>query len=123
MIKIKCNTCGFTEEVLVIFEGATCSKCGSNLIRVIHYTYQSDRTKLLKMLRASLTMKKKKGWSRDVGAGFIAEDIKSVILNPDKTVTIKSHYGLHHNPRYSMWSLNLRETEELLRYVEQKGEQ
>lgn len=84
------------------------------------YDWKSDSTKLLRMLRMSLAMKRKKGWSRDTGCGFIAEDVKDVRLNVDKTVNIVFHWSDDRASKFSMWSLNLRETEELLRYTEKK---
>ena len=82
------------------------------------YNWRDDRTKLLRMLRMSLAMKRKKGWSRDIGCGFIAEDVKDVRLNEDKTVDIVFHWSGDRWSKFSMYSLNLGEAEELLKYVE-----
>lgn len=38
----------------------------------------SEETQMLKALRNSKTLKEKAGWSREVGAGFIVEDIKDM---------------------------------------------
>lgn len=37
--------------------------------------YKSEETQMLKALRMSRALKEKAGWSREIGAGFIAEDI------------------------------------------------
>jgi len=81
------------------------------------YEWKSDVTKMLRMLRNSRTLKEKFGWSRQVSAGFIAEDITDVVLNPDKTVTVVTEaFNLTQKPR----EYNLRETEELIKWLEKQ---
>ncbi|CAG0963693.1 hypothetical protein METP3_01004 [Methanosarcinales archaeon] len=49
-------------------------KFTQNKIRY-HITYKPEETQMLKALRISRTLKEKAGWSREIGSGFIAEDI------------------------------------------------
>lgn len=35
MITVECITCHFKEKVFIYYEGVTCSKCGSNMLRVV----------------------------------------------------------------------------------------
>lgn len=80
------------------------------------YEWKNDTSKLLRKLRNSRTLKEKYGWSRDIGTGFIKDDINSVTLNPDGTFTIA--FGFNHTQTFTTTDLNLRETEELVRYLE-----
>jgi hypothetical protein len=80
---------------------------------------------MLQQLRNSRTLKVKAGWSREGGAGFIMEDIRGVRLNPDKTITILTgaeneteRTWLHQT--VSVGQLNLRETEEVIKYLEKR---
>jgi len=80
------------------------------------YRWKSEKTRLLRILRASRAEKIRQGWSRASGAGFIFEDIESVKLNEDKTITIK--FGWGHVQDFKAGDLNLRETEELIEWLE-----
>ena len=84
------------------------------------YDWKSDKTKLLRMLRMSIAMKRKEGWSRDTGCGFIAQDVKEYRLNKDKTIDLQFGFSDGRWSKFSMYSLNLREAEELLKYMEEK---
>jgi len=87
------------------------------MVEMTKYEWRSDTTKLLRMLRNSKTLKEKYGWSRQVSAGFIAEDISDVVLNPDKTISVVTEaFNLTQKPA----EYNLRETKELIRWLEQK---
>lgn len=79
------------------------------------YEWKNEATRLLKMLRMSEKRKEQHGWSRNVSAGFIAEDIKEVILNEDKTITVITEaFTLTQKPI----EYNLRETQELIKWLE-----
>lgn len=79
----------------------------------------TDKTRMLKALRNSRTLKEKAKWSRETGAGFILEDIERIELNDRHEIKI-----------YFKWSdstswirtidLNLRETEEAIKFLEPK---
>ena len=80
-----------------------------------NYNWKDDKTKLLRMLRNSKTLKEKNGWSREMGAGFIKEDIKSLRLSSDKTITtITESFTL----TGKTGDFNLRETEEMVKFLE-----
>jgi len=82
---------------------------------VAKYDFKSEKTRLLKILRMSIRQKKKKGWSENIGVGFIADDLKEVKLDDDKNITLISE-GFKQTLKVS--DLNLRETKELLKFVE-----
>lgn len=85
-----------------------------------NYKWKDDKTKMLRMLRNSRTLKVKYGWSRNIGAGFIKDDIKTVHLNSDKTFTI--HFNFLHTQTFTTGDLNLRETDEVIKYLEGNNE-
>ena len=80
----------------------------------------TQKTMLLKILRMSRFMKIKKGWSREIGAGFIKEDIKRIGLDhTDKgksiiTIAYAGDSYIAVEPK----ELNLRETEEAIKFLE-----
>jgi hypothetical protein len=80
------------------------------------YRWKSEKTRLLRILRASRAEKIRRGWSRASGAGFISEDIESVKLNEGKTITIR--FGSGHMQDFKASDLNLREIEELIKWLE-----
>jgi hypothetical protein len=63
--------------------------------------YKSEETQMLKALRMSRALKEKAGWSREIGAGFIVEDITKMNLSAkdihftfgwgEQTIAIKDH--------------------------------
>jgi hypothetical protein len=70
-------------------------------------------------------LKVKAGWSREGGAGFIMEDIREVRLNADRTLTIMIGGENETEKTWLKWTvktadLNLRETEELIKYLEKR---
>jgi hypothetical protein len=76
---------------------------------------------MLKVLKMSRTAKIKAGWSREIGAGFINDDIEAVAIKEGKFQTIfiiKFSWGSQ--SELSVNELNLRETEELIKWVLQK---
>lgn len=81
-----------------------------------NYSWKDDTTKMLRMLRNSKTLKEKHGWSPDTGTGFTKEDIKDVHLN-DKTITV--HFKWSHIQNFETKDFNLRETCELIEYLEE----
>jgi len=80
--------------------------------------FKSPYHRLQKILSSSMSIKKKAGWSRDVGAGFIKNDIKSVVLYPDNSFKIVFKWD--HEQKFKAGDLNLRETEELLKWVKER---
>lgn len=78
--------------------------------------FKSEKTELLKILRASRTVKEKAGWSRLVGAGFICDDIDSIKKVTKHVLKFKFKFGHTQNIRVN--ELNLRETEEAIRFLE-----
>ncbi len=77
--------------------------------------YQSERTKMLKMLRNSQTLKVKNGWSRKVGSGFIVADITDMSLVGDNTILFE--FGDGHKQALTTGELNLRETDEAIKFL------
>lgn len=81
----------------------------------ITYNYQSEKTELLKALRNSRTLKIKAGWSREVGAGFIKEDIAEISKDGKNiNITLLNNYTMEVETK----DLNLRETEEAIKFLE-----
>lgn len=80
----------------------------------------TDYSRILKSLRMSRTRKIKANWSREVGAGFIADDIKNIQLVYKKPAnwTFKFHFHFGHKQDFSIDELNLRETEEAIEWLE-----
>jgi hypothetical protein len=78
------------------------------------YSYKSERTHLIKAIKQSLSVKKKAGWSRDTGPGFICEDILSVRLE-GKNIQITTSAFKMSTPSSEF---NLRETKEILKFLE-----
>jgi hypothetical protein len=76
----------------------------------------TTKSRLLKILRNSRTQKKKAGWSREMGAGFVAEDIISVAPDSGGLFFVFS-WGTQTIP---VQELNLRETEEAIKFLEKK---
>jgi len=84
------------------------------------YSYKSGKSQLLKKLKASLAIKKRKGWSSEIGAGFVAADINDCWLNSDGTITLILFGDTAHIVKVKQ--LNLRETEELIKWLDlQRG--
>lgn len=76
----------------------------------------SEETQMLKALRNSKTLKEKAGWSREIGAGFIVEDIKDM-RKEGKAIHFVFEWG---NQTIQIPELNLRETEEAIKFLEDK---
>ena len=119
------------------------------------YEWKNDFSKMLRMLRNSRTLKIKHGWSRDMGAGFIKEDIKEVellktcpfgvtrneaceddvcqnceyrkvegkdiICKYPPPNAIKIAFYFDHVQTFKTNDLNLRETEELIKWLIEKN--
>ncbi len=88
----------------------------SNMTTHNNYT---ERSKLLKVLRMSLTRKTKNRWSKNIGAGFIRDDIKSVTLSHKKhtwNIFFIFEWGEQLIP---VQDLNRRETQETISFLEQ----
>ena len=83
------------------------------------YNWKNDKTKLLRMLRNSKTLKEKNRWTRKSGAGFIKEDIKSLKLGSDKTIIVTAETF---TVTGKTGDYNLRETEEMIKFLEGENE-
>ena len=70
------------------------------------------------MLNMGKTMKQKSGWSRKIGAGFIMEDIADINVARDG----KLLFVLCNGTKFENYvkSLNLREVDESIKFVENK---
>jgi hypothetical protein len=79
------------------------------------YDWESDRSRLLRMLRASAAQKQKRGWSREIGAGFIVEDIIDIETTLSKKLLFHFSWG---DQAITPRDLNLRETEEAIKFLE-----
>jgi hypothetical protein len=73
---------------------------------------------LLKQLKMSRAVKVKSGYSRNIGAGFIAEDIEQIKPVSNRKIHVKT-YGLN-GQNLNLPEINLRETEELIKFLELK---
>lgn len=78
--------------------------------------FKSKATELIKILGASRTAKRKAGWSRMVGAGFISQDIKDIERISGNVLKFSFKDG--HVQNIKVPDLNLRETEEALLFAE-----
>lgn len=78
---------------------------------------KTENSVLLKMLHMSLISKRKAGWSREVGAGFVAEDLDHVHVNWQSKTTIHIHLKFGDCIEIALKDLNLREVEELIKFV------
>ena len=76
--------------------------------------FKTDNTRILKMLTASYTAKQKAGWSRFVGAKFIADDIMKIRFLANGFLRFVFGWGAQ---EMLVRELNLRETEEAIRYM------
>lgn len=91
--------------------------------------YRTPYSKLIGALKNSATKKHHAGWSRAVGAGFIAEDINDVryisskeqgLYKGESRISFGFTWGRQTIP---IGDLNLRETEEALKWAEKKEAQ
>lgn len=78
---------------------------------------------LMKILKNSIKTKRKAKWSREAGAGFIKEDIRNIEVAESNRLqnkhTLTFTFGWNQKQRLTASELNLRETEEALRWVEE----
>lgn len=81
------------------------------------YVHKSPEQYLIKALKHSRSEKIKNQWSRLTGTGWIAEDIESIEKLEDKALAIKTAAFVLKTP---ISELNLRETEECIRFLELK---
>jgi hypothetical protein len=85
------------------------------------YKFKSENTKILKALRMSRKFKIKANWSRKVSAGFVAEDIESITLGAKVYVyNLNFRFKGGREQTISIKELNLRETEEAIKFIENK---
>lgn len=78
--------------------------------------WRTPYSRLIKALRNSRTLKIKNKWSREVGAGFIEADITDIIYRKDG-IRFTFTWGSQTIP---IGDLNLRETEEALKWATRK---
>lgn len=81
------------------------------------YKFQSEDTALLNRLKKSMAVKKKYGYNRDVSAGFVAEDLQAIYQDISGQIIIVTEAFRQPMP---IKELNLRETEEAMKFVELK---
>jgi len=81
------------------------------------YDFKSENTRLIKSLRMSITGKKKSGWSREVGVGFVKDDIKSIHYLNDYSKKLLIRFNWNAVLLVFIDELNLRETEEALNFL------
>ena len=79
------------------------------------YDWKNTDSKMLRMLRNSKTLKIKNGWSRNVGAGFVDADLTDATLLTENRILIEFPGW---NQKVKTGDLNLRETEELIKFLE-----
>jgi len=79
------------------------------------YDWKDADSKMLRMLRNSKSLKEKYGWSRDVGAGFVEADLTDATLLTENRILIEFPGW---NQKVKTGDLNLRETEELILFIE-----
>ena len=79
------------------------------------YDWKNADSKMLRMLRNSKTLKIKNGWSRNVGAGFVDADLTDATLLTENRILIEFPGW---NQKVKTGDLNLRETEELILFLE-----
>ena len=80
------------------------------------YNWKNEKSNILRILRASRKAKIKAGWSRCIGAGFICDDISRIVLTGKKRFTIDFNWS--HTQSFKAHELNLRETEEAIKFLE-----
>lgn len=85
------------------------------------YDFKDKYTRMLKKARTSFTNKQKAGWSRDVSAGFLKEEILEVDM-PGKSVEIThGQKEAPHTTKYdNIKEINLRELEEIIVWLNTK---
>jgi len=102
---------------------------------MVNYKWDTEHTRVKKVLKMSHNLKVKAGWSREVGCGFIEQEIEEIQY--DQIVTLTSlRYKLKKTEKvltvhltagrilqYKPDEFNLRETEEMLKWAEEKVKQ
>ena len=91
---------------------------------MIKQTFQNKYTHAKKIVQNSLNNKIKNNWSRDIGAGFICEDIEDINIlegtlssGNRHTKTIEIIFNWDHRQQFKTLDLSLRESEELLKFI------
>jgi len=82
------------------------------------YEHLTIKSALLKKVNSSLTKKRNAGWGKDVGAGFIKEDILEVGLLANGKIKVKTETFTLNQP---INEFNLRETEEVRKFLKLKS--
>jgi hypothetical protein len=73
--------------------------------------------KLEAAIKARIEDRERAGWSRNIGAGFVEEDIEAVFPSGDCAFTLR--YG-GHTQRFAVADLNLRELDAVRNWVFQR---
>jgi len=94
------------------------------------YDFKNKYTHMLKKARTSFTNKKKAGWSRNVSAGFLKEEIRNITMHgkgvkifygtplpKDKLVLIDKGFIAQYD---NINEINLRELEEMILWLNEK---
>ncbi|MBN2014815.1 MAG: hypothetical protein JW778_06510 [Candidatus Altiarchaeota archaeon] len=72
----------------------------------------------IERLRESAALKRKSGESEAIGCGFIPKELEDVFLDEDgDVVVVAKKYVIKQDIKF----FNLRETEELIRFLEKRG--
>jgi hypothetical protein len=79
------------------------------------YRYRNDYTKILRKLISSFTAKKRHGWKREIGCGFLAEEIESIKIISKKLLLF--NFNFDRKQEIEIPELNLRETEEAIKFI------
>jgi hypothetical protein len=89
--------------------------------------FKDELSELSYMVKRSLAAKKRGGWSRDTGSGFIAADVRHVVAGErGSSASVGIYFAWEprgHEPAwFALSDLSLREVEELNLWVElEKG--
>jgi len=81
------------------------------------YQFQSEETALLNRLKKSAAVKIKHGYNRDISAGFVSDDLEAIYQDISGDIIIVTQ---SFRQRMPIRGLNLRETEEAMKFVELK---
>lgn len=73
-------------------------------------------TQFIGAVRTRIEQRQKALWSHVIGAGFICEDIERIY--PERNMRFFSLCYAGHSQQFSLTDLNLRELEELLKFLE-----
>lgn len=82
------------------------------------YQWKSEKSRMLRVFRMSRTAKERAEWTRNIGAGFILDDIQNIV-EKDGAFFVFSQDGLICSGKPI--DFNLRETDEIIKYLTYNG--